>query len=278
MNLENVLNIAVETAEAAGALLRDGVRGQKSINRKSSAIDLVTEYDQAAEALILQRLQAHFPDHNFVAEESDNDSSSENDQNSNYIWHIDPLDGTSNFAHGFPIFCVSIALYEGERPLIGVVYDPMREECFSAVTGQGAYLTTPNNSYKLQVSTSETLLSSLLATGFPYDRHNSELDNVAQLGAFLKKAQGVRRPGAAALDMAYVAAGRLDGYWEYKLNHLGCCSRNTIGGGGWGCSNGRGRPSAEICRQISPCCKQWTNSGRDVSCFGNDWGLKSQFY
>jgi myo-inositol-1(or 4)-monophosphatase len=94
----------------------------------------------------------------------------------------------------------------------------MREECFSAVTGQGAYLTTPDNRYKLQVSASETLLSSLLATGFPYDRHTSDLDNVAQLSTFLKKVQGVRRPGAAALDMAYVAAGRLDGYWEYKLS------------------------------------------------------------
>ncbi len=218
MNLDNVLNIAVETAEAAGALLKDGVREQKSINRKSSAIDLVTEYDQAAEALILERLQAHFPAHNFMAEESGSDSSSENGRNSSYIWHIDPLDGTNNFAHGFPVFCVSIALYEEERPLIGVIFDPMREECFSAVTGQGAYLTTPINTYKLQVSATDNLLSSLLATGFPYDRHNSALDNVAQLAAFLKKVQGVRRPGAAALDLAYVAAGRLDGYWEYKLN------------------------------------------------------------
>lgn len=218
MNLENVLNIAVETAEAAGSLFREGVREQKSIDRKSSAIDLVTEYDRAAEALILERLHSHFPDHDFLAEESGNSNHSANNGKVSYTWHIDPLDGTNNFAHGFPVFCVSIALYEGSRPLVAVIYDPMRQECFSAVAGQGAYLATPQNTYKLQVSGSATLLNSLLATGFPYDRHSSELDNVAQLAAFLKRVQGLRRPGAAALDLAYVAAGRLDGYWEFKLS------------------------------------------------------------
>jgi myo-inositol-1(or 4)-monophosphatase len=217
MNLKNALDIAVETAEAAGALLKEGLRGQKSIDRKSSAIDLVTEYDRAADALILERLQNHFPDHDFVAEESGNSNHSSDNGKIPYTWYIDPLDGTNNFAHGLPVFCVSIALYEGTRPLIGVVYDPMRQECFSAVQGQGAFLTTAEGVYRLQVSPTDSLLGSLLATGFPYDRHTSELDNVAQMRAFLKRVQGVRRAGAAALDLAYVAAGRLDGYWEFKL-------------------------------------------------------------
>jgi myo-inositol-1(or 4)-monophosphatase len=163
----------------------------------------------------LERLEAHFPDHGILAEEG---GGAENGRNSPYLWHIDPLDGTNNFAHGFPVFCVSIALYESGRPLIGVIYDPVREECFSAVSGQGAYLTSAGKVTKLQVSSTENLLNSLLATGFPYDRHTSPQNNVAQLSAFLNEAQGVRRPGAAALDLAYVAAGRLDGYWEFKLS------------------------------------------------------------
>jgi len=218
MNLKNVLNVAIETAEAAGELLRAGVREQKAIIHKSTAIDLVTQYDEAAEALILERLRTHFPEHNFVAEESGVSTYSATGRRSQYTWYIDPLDGTNNFAHGFPIFCVSLALYEGERPLVGVVYDPLRGECFSAVSGQGAYLSTQEGTTRLHVSQTGTLLGSLLATGFPYDRHESELDNIAQLIAFVKRVQGIRRPGSAALDLAYVAAGRLDGYWEYKLN------------------------------------------------------------
>jgi myo-inositol-1(or 4)-monophosphatase len=235
MNLKNVLNVAVETAEAAGALLREGVREQKSILHKSSSVDLVTQYDEAAEALILERLRGQYPDHGFVAEESGVSGQSENGRKSRYTWYIDPLDGTNNFAHGFPVFCVSLALYEGEKPLVGVVYDPLRDECFSAVSGQGAFLTTPEGAIRLEVSATETLLGSLLATGFPYDRHTSEWDNMAQLTAFLKRAQGVRRPGAAALDLAYVAAGRLDGYWEYMLNIwvFGAGLLLVVVAGGW---------------------------------------------
>ena len=218
MNLEFVLNTAIETAEAAGQLLKEGVRAQKAIIHKSTAIDLVTQYDGAAEALILERLRSHFPDHQFVAEESGASGMSSNGQGSLYTWYIDPLDGTNNFAHGFPVFCVSLALYEGERPLLGVIFDPLRGELFSAVAGQGAFLTTEEGATRLQVSQTGSLLGSLLATGFPYDRHTSELDNIAQLAAFLKRVQGIRRSGSAALDLAYVAAGRLDGYWEYKLN------------------------------------------------------------
>lgn len=218
MNLNNALKIAVASAEEAGALLRKGIREQKSITHKSSAIDLMTQYDETAESLILEQLQSHFPNHIYLAEESGISDLSDNGRQSPYTWYIDPLDGTNNFAHGFPVFCVSLALYQENRPLVAVIYDPLREECFSAVTGQGAFLTTPDGTERLKASSVRTLLGSLLATGFPYDRHHAELDNVTQLAAFLKQAQGIRRPGSAALDLAYVAAGRLDGYWEYKLN------------------------------------------------------------
>jgi myo-inositol-1(or 4)-monophosphatase len=173
---------------------------------------------ETAEALILERLRTHFPEDSFIAEESGTSGQSQNGRKSPYTWHIDPLDGTNNFAHGFPVFCVSLALCEGNQPLVGVIYDPMRRECFSAVSGQGAFLAAEESSVKLQASSTKTLLGSLLATGFPYDRHTSELDNLIQLRAFLKRVQGIRRPGSAALDLAYVAAGRLDGYWEFKLN------------------------------------------------------------
>lgn len=218
MNLNNALKIAVASAEEAGALLRKGIREQKSITHKSSAIDLMTQYDETAESLILEQLQSHFPNHIYLAEESGISDLSDNGRQSPYTWYIDPLDGTNNFAHGFPVFCVSLALYQENRPLVAVIYDPLREECFSAVTGQGAFLTTPDGTERLKASSVRTLLGSLLATGFPYDRHHAKLDNVTQLAAFLKQAQGIRRPGSAALDLAYVAAGRLDGYWEYKLN------------------------------------------------------------
>lgn len=214
MNPQNICNTAVEIAYAAGDLLRQSRREKKDIRRKSTTIDLVTEYDYAAERLILKRLQAAFPDHAILAEEG----GIVNQTDSDFIWYVDPLDGTSNFAHGFPVFAVSLALYEKERPLVGVIYDPLRDEMFSAAAGQGARLTSDGVSEILQVSRAATLADSLLATGFPYDRHTSSQNNLVQFSAFLKRTQGIRRAGAATLDMAYVAAGRLDGYWEFKLS------------------------------------------------------------
>ncbi|MCI0398706.1 MAG: inositol monophosphatase [Chloroflexi bacterium] len=215
MDLDNACNMAIHIARAAGEILRRGLYEQKVIARKSTAIDLLTEHDRAAEALIIEQLQAAFPGHHLVAEESGQLKGVAVEP---YTWYIDPLDGTNNFAHGFPVFAVSLALYEGDLPLVGVIYDPTRQECFSAIAGVGTILATPETTVRLQVSRAEHLVDSLLATGFPYDRHTSAQDNVAQLASFLKKAQGVRRVGSAALDLAYVAAGRLDGYWEYKLN------------------------------------------------------------
>ncbi|MCA9961726.1 MAG: inositol monophosphatase, partial [Anaerolineales bacterium] len=169
--------------------------------------------DTAAEAIILERLRTAFPDHYVIAEESGH-----NGTQGLYTWYIDPLDGTNNFAHGFPVFCVSLALYEGDQPLLGVIYDPLREECFTAVRGAGAFLQRGERQTRLQVSKTTEMVDAMLATGFPYDRHTSDLDNLAQTAVFLKRIQGLRRAGSAALDLAYVAAGRLDGYWEFKLH------------------------------------------------------------
>ncbi|MEW5985629.1 MAG: inositol monophosphatase family protein [Chloroflexota bacterium] len=217
MDLPQTLHYAVETAKAAGALLREGVRQQKHVQRKSSAVDLITEYDERAESLIVERLRAAFPGHRLVTEEGTSDNSGLVDV-TELTWYVDPLDGTNNFVHGFPFFAVSLALYEGERPLLGIIYDPLRNECFRATRGGGAYLDTGGGPLlRLGVSQETRLLDSLLATGFPYDRHTNDT-NLAEAAAFLKRSGGVRRAGAAALDLAYVAAGRLDGYWEFRLH------------------------------------------------------------
>lgn len=213
MDLNYIHDTAVAIAREAGALLLDGFGRDKEIETKSSAVDFVTQYDVAAEQLIARRLRVAFPDHGLVGEEG----TAEGDA-TGLTWIIDPLDGTSNFAHGFPVFCVSLALYDGQRPLVGVVYDPTRDECFTAVAGQGAYLTDAHGTRPLRVSRATELVRSLLATGFPYDVHTSPLDNAAYVARFIKRAFGLRRAGSAALDMAYVAAGRLDGYWEFKVN------------------------------------------------------------
>lgn len=212
MDLNQILEIATAVAREAGALLMDGFGRHKEIQTKSSAVDFVTQFDLAAEALITQRLRAAFPDHGLVGEEGTDEGHARA-----FVWHIDPLDGTSNYAHGFPVFCVSLALYEGQRPLVGVIYDPVQEECFTAVAGRGATVTGRRGASPLRVSAATELVNSLLATGFPYDVHTSPLDNAAQVTRFMKRAFGLRRAGSAALDMAYVAAGRLDGYWEFKV-------------------------------------------------------------
>lgn len=214
MNLHDVLQFSIEVGHEAGALLMNGFEETKRIERKSSVVDLVTQFDQAAEILIANRILSQYPDHQLLGEEG-----GEQGKRSRYKWHIDPLDGTTNYAHGFPIFTVSIALYEEDKPLVGVVYDPTRQETFSAVRGEGAFLDTPTRQRKsLQVSAIDRLENSLVATGFPFDRHTNPQNNVAELAAFVKRAQGIRRAGSAALDICYIAAGRLDGYWEYRLN------------------------------------------------------------
>lgn len=213
LDLRHILEESVAAAREAGALLMEGFGKAKTIASKSSAVDWVTQYDTAAEALLGARLRGAFPDHNFVGEEGLAATGS-----LPYTWYIDPLDGTTNFAHGYPIFSVSLALWAGDRPLTGVVYDPTRDECFTAITGQGAFLRGRTGETPLAVSGETDLMRCLLATGFPYDVHTSPDDNLNYTISFTKRAQGLRRAGSAALDMVSVAAGRLDGYWELKVH------------------------------------------------------------
>ncbi len=204
-------DLAVELAREAGALLRGHVARVREIDHKGT-IDLVTEADRASEALIAGRIREAFPRHRLIGEEGARGVPAVEGEAMPYGWVIDPLDGTTNFAHGYPHFAVSIALeYEGE-PILGVVYDPMRDELFVAEQGQGATL----NGEPIRVSTSRELIGSLLATGFPYDLSRRGPSN-ALWDAFNCRCQGVRRDGAAALNLCYVAAGRLDGFWEQPL-------------------------------------------------------------
>jgi myo-inositol-1(or 4)-monophosphatase len=205
--MPNHLAFAEQTAREAGALLRQGYTQAKHIDFKG-VVDLVTEYDHRSEQLIIGRLRAAFPDHAIRAEESGRSG-----QAAEYEWLVDPVDGTTNFAHGFPIFAVSIALTRRGVLLAGAVYDPTRDEMFLAEAGQGATL----NGARLRVSAETRLDRALLATGFPYDVRTSAENNFAQFIQFCQRAQAVRRPGSAALDGAYVACGRADGYWEFKM-------------------------------------------------------------
>lgn len=205
-----MLEIVKEIALEAGALLKEGQEKGFHLDRKSTSIDLVTEYDQMAEELVVSGLVKAFPSHGIVAEEG---SSRACTSPEGYRWYIDPLDGTNNFAHHIPQFSVSIALYKEDQPEIGVVFDPMKNELFYAQRGQGAFL----NGKPIKVSDAETINDSILASGFPYDRHTDPVNNLEQLGAFIKKCQGFRRFGSCALDLSAVAAGRFDGFWEFKL-------------------------------------------------------------
>ncbi len=196
-----------ELARKAGKILRAGYNNKHQVEYKG-VIDLVTEVDGEAEDLLVNAILEKFPEHHIVAEER-----GVVEGNNDHKWYIDPLDGTVNYAHNIPVFCVSIAYaYKGDLRL-ATVYDPMREELFSAARGEGAYL----NEQRIQASTTRELERSLLATGFPYDMWSTPNDNLADFGRFTKLTQGVRRLGAAALDLCYVAAGRFEGFWEQSL-------------------------------------------------------------
>ncbi|MEW6128791.1 MAG: inositol monophosphatase family protein [Acidobacteriota bacterium] len=203
-----MLEFAISVAKEAGALLRDRLNTNFTISHKGE-INLVTEVDIASESLIRERIATRFPRHQVLAEESGLAETS-----SDYRWVIDPLDGTTNYAHGYPIFCVSIGLEHQGKAIIGVVYDPMREELFSAERGSGAWL----NNKKIQVSDIKELSKSLLSTGFPYDIKTSKVTNLEHWTNFAMNAQALRRDGAAALDLCYTACGRFDGFWELNLS------------------------------------------------------------
>ncbi|GEM47359.1 inositol monophosphatase family protein [Deinococcus cellulosilyticus] len=206
--LNRFLDVAIEAARSAGAIhlfYRDQDFG---VSSKSNFSDLVTIVDKKSEEKIREVILGQFPDHAILGEEMGQNREAE------HLWVVDPLDGTVNYAHGFPFSCVSIGLEIGGVRSVGVVFDPNRSELFTAIRGQGAFL----NGRRIQVSSTPDLMSpALLATGFPYDVA-SDPTNLEKFSRFLKLGLPVRRPGAAALDISYVACGRLDGFWEYKLN------------------------------------------------------------
>lgn len=203
------LATATEAALEAGVILKQFWGKLRHISEKSHPGDLVTEADKASEKRILEILQERVPDHPILSEETGMHENNAQD----YLWTIDPIDGTTNYAHALPFCCVSIALLLRGSPQIGVVYNPLMDELFHAVKGQGAFL----NHVPLSVSKNGELSKSLLATGFPYNRRDTEDNNYKEFIQLTNRSQGVRRFGAAALDLAYVAAGRLDGYWEHGI-------------------------------------------------------------
>jgi myo-inositol-1(or 4)-monophosphatase len=205
-----MLNIAIEAAKEAGKYLKYSVGKVKSVEiKKGEERNLVSEIDKTSEEKIIRIIKRHYPSHAILAEESGASSTS-----ADYKWVIDPLDGTTNFLHGLPIFCVTIAVeYRGEI-VAGVVYDPNLEELFTAEKGSGAFL----NGKRMKVSQSTKLIDSLLVTGFPYDIATNPDNAVGHFVNFLMEGQGLRRLGSAALDLSYIAAGRFDGFWEVNLN------------------------------------------------------------
>ncbi len=218
------LDIATLAAREAGAVLRKRF-GQAHQIMKKGEIDLVTEADLKSESLILEIISSHFPGDNILSEET-----GDKNKRSARTWIVDPLDGTTNFAHGFPFFCVSIALEVDQKLVVGAVYNPYIDELFQAAGGRGATL----NGQPIRVSTTENIGDALLATGFPYDIHQRSDDVLDLFRKMVLVAQGVRRAGSAALDLCYVAAGRLDGFWEQSLKPwdtaAGCVILKEAGG------------------------------------------------
>lgn len=207
-NLTQLEDTAVEAAKQAGQFLVKNLGQVVEADRKSSRIDLVTQYDKKSQVMIVDIIRNRWPDHAILAEESGQVKKS-----SPYKWIIDPLDGTTNYAHGYPVFSISVALQYQEEILVGVVYDPVREEIFQAIRDEKVTL----NGNKIGVSNKHSLDDSLLATGFPYDLERMDI-NLKFFGQFAHLAQGLRRAGSAALDLCYVACGRLDGFWEFDLH------------------------------------------------------------
>ncbi|MBN1546647.1 MAG: inositol monophosphatase, partial [Syntrophaceae bacterium] len=201
------LESAMTIARQAGCLLKDKFNQPHTIEYKGR-INIVTEADRASEALIMTRIGEVYPEHDILTEESQGIATG-----SDFRWIIDPLDGTTNYAHGYPVFCVSIALEYKQEVCCGAVYNPMLDEMFVAEKNGGAFL----NGKRIFVSETVDLSKSLLATGFPYDVRDSRENNMNYFSKMAMNARAIRRAGAAALDMAYVAAGRFDGFWELKL-------------------------------------------------------------
>jgi myo-inositol-1(or 4)-monophosphatase len=212
--------VAINCASKAGEWIQTKLGNFASLDLKYSPHDLVTEVDKGAERLIRKLIMTHFPHHSFLGEEGvepgpeASTKALEDVREAEYLWIVDPVDGTTNFVHGFPFFCVSIALAHKGEVIVGVVYDPMKDELFVAEKGKGAYV----HGKRMQVSGEETLRSSLIATGLPADHHYALPLNLKGIQAIAPQVRNLRIAGSAALHMAYVAAGRLSGFWEIGLN------------------------------------------------------------
>ena len=213
------LELIQSLAREAGRIQLSRLNTALSIERKAQATNLVTEVDRAIDDLLVSALRGNFPGHAIVSEEGDLERTRADD-----VWYVDPLDGTTNYAHAYPVFAVSIARGYLGQIVLGVVYDPSRDELFSAERGAGAFV----NGVPLRVSQTDMLGRALLSTGFPYDRATNQNNNFAQFARMSRRAQGVRRGGAAALDIAYVAAGRLDGHWERGLGPWDCAAASLL--------------------------------------------------
>jgi myo-inositol-1(or 4)-monophosphatase len=210
-NPKDVMPFLDELSKLAGRKIMSYFEGEFRIDKKDhrvGGIDIVTDADRAAEDLIMEAIRREFPGHDILTEETITEKTG-----SKWLWVVDPLDGTVNFSHGYPMFCVSIALMNQGEVIAGTVYDPVHEESFSAFLGGGAFL----NGNPARVSAAESLNRSIVATGFPYDKAFSEINNIAEFTRVVMRVQGIRREGSAALDLAYVSCGRLDGFWELKL-------------------------------------------------------------
>ena len=206
-----MLNIAVKAARRAGSIIERAAVGGVALDVRAKRVnDFVTQVDRAAEQAVIDIVRKAYPDHAILAEESGELQGT----SAEFCWVIDPLDGTTNFIHGFPQYCVSIAIQQRGKPIHAVIYDPSKNELFTASRGRGAYL----NDHRIRVSRCRRLEDSLVGTGFPF-REMSRLEPyMKQLGKMMATSAGVRRAGAAALDLAYVAAGRLDAFWEMGLS------------------------------------------------------------
>jgi len=227
-----MLEFAKELARGSGALLMEYLPKLRTIETKQTITDLVTDADRASEAWLVSQIKERYPDHLILGEEGGGNTTTP--YADGYVWVIDPLDGTVNYAHKLPIFAVSIGLMKDGEAYLGVIYIPMLDELFCAIKGGGA----TRNGEKIKISDRQILQNSVIATGFPYDKHLSERNNIENFGRFLKKIRGIRRMGAASVDLAYVASGALDGYWEEKLKPWDIVAGGIIVKEAGGCVSG----------------------------------------
>lgn len=214
-----MINSIIEITKEAGQIIREGFGKNFSVEFKTNKSNLVTEIDKKAEKLIVDYVEKKFPSHGIIAEEGSSKRGS-----SDFAWVIDPLDGTTNFAHGLPIFSVSIGIVKGNDAICGAVYDVMRDVIYTAEKGSGAF----QNWRKITVSNNSDIEQSLLVTGFPYDIKSNPSHAIERFNAFLTEARAVRRLGSAAIDFCYVANGVFDGFWEVYLNPWDICAGKLI--------------------------------------------------